>query len=173
MNHRVLQFFLAGSLLGAASAVFSQAYPPYAPGWGYPDPSSAPAPFPGPGYARPGWGEQGPSFDRPPARQPVVMHLSRSADAENYYIDVELSGLEPKDIKVWTEGRWVIFGRDRSTQQTDETTYDEGRGYARSFSYSTGNTSRRLTLPRDAEVSGLRRDDSEGTIRITIPRRTR
>jgi len=171
MNHRALQVLLAGSLWGAASIALPQIYPPYASGWGYPGPPSAPPTWPGPRDSAPGWGAPGYSFDRSPARAPVVMHLSRSADVENYYVDIELSGIEPKDIEVRAEGRWLVLGSDRSTQQSDETSFDEGQGYTRSYRFSTGTVSRRLTLPRDADLSALRRDDGEGSIRITVPRR--
>ena len=51
--------------------------------------------------------------------------------------------------------------------------FDEGRGYQRSFSYTQGAVSRRLGLPPDADLSGMTREVSNGTITLRVPRTAR
>jgi HSP20 family molecular chaperone IbpA len=87
-----------------------------------------------------------------------------------YIIEVPLEGMSAEEVQVTTQGNWISIGRDQSRQDVKEDTFDQGRGYARSYSFSSGSASRRFSVPRDADVSAMTREESEGTLRISIPR---
>ena len=156
---------IAAYSLGVAGllvAMAAQAYPPY--GYG-----------PYPGYAPPmgtygllyGYGP--PTMGAPERTQ--GLRVTRNTDAEAYYITIDTSGIDPKAVQVRVEGRWILIGLDRSTQDSTQQSFDEGRGYARSYSYSTGQTNRRFTVPQDADTQAMRREETEDQVRIIIPRR--
>ena len=79
-------------------------------------------------------------------------------------------GVNPAEVKVDVNGPWILVTRDRSAESRQQETFDDGRGYRRSFSYSSGRASRRFTVPRDGDTSAMQRQDLEDAIRITIPR---
>lgn len=146
---------VALAVLTATGAV--QAYPPYDYG-----------PYPGymPTPQMPPYGPFG--VGGPEQRQ--GLSISRDADADAYYITIATNGIEPKAVQVRTEGRWILIGLDRSQQDSYQDTFDQGRGYVRSYSLSSGQTSKRFTLPRDADPQALRREDGEKQVRVIIPR---
>jgi HSP20 family molecular chaperone IbpA len=86
-------------------------------------------------------------------------------------IDIPVNGNRPEDIQVEVRGDWILLKSDRSRQETREDSFDQGRGYARSYSFSSGVASRRFMLPPDADVGALTREEVDGTLRIRIPRR--
>jgi HSP20 family molecular chaperone IbpA len=105
--------------------------------------------------------------------QPVQrMRIERAADQDNYYLTIRVSGMEPQAVAVSVEGdRWLAIRRQDSRESSYENTAEDGSAYYRGFSYSSGSTSRRISLPRDADVAALQREDGEGQIRIVIPRK--
>ena len=157
-------------------------YPAY--GYGYPpQPPYPPAQAPGtdgydagpapqpPGYppfgSRQGFPDMGgPGFG--PRQGPL--RISRRMTEDAYIIEVPLEGLSAEEVQVTTQGNWISIGRDQSRQDVKEDTFDQGRGYARSYSFSSGSANRRFSVPRDADVSAMTREESDGTLRISIPR---
>lgn len=120
------------------------------------------------GYGPP-W--TGPGGWRTP--QPVQrLRIERAADQDNYYVTIQVSGIEPGAVTVTVEGnRWLAILSEESRESSYENTAEDRSAYYRSFSYSSGSTARRIRLPRDADVAGLKREDGEDRIRIVIPRR--
>ena len=150
------------SVAGLLVAMAAQAYPPY--GYG-----------PYPGYAPP-TGPYGPPFGYGPSamgtpERAQSLRVSRSADADAYYITINTSGLDPKEVQVLAEGRWILIGLGQSKQDSTQQSFDQGRGYTQSYSYSTGQTNRRFTVPSDADTQAMRREETQDQVRIIIPRR--
>jgi hypothetical protein len=106
----------------------------------------------------------------PPGSQFVGMRIRQSATEQAYLLDIQLSGVKPADVKVEARGPWILVTRDASSQATNQETFSDGRGYRRSFSYSSGRASRRFNVPRDGDTAALQRQDSEDAIRIAVPR---
>lgn len=126
------------------------AYPPYGAGPGFP------------GMGRPGYGG-------PPGR----LQISRRATEDSYIIEVQLNGMKPEEVQVSTRGNWISVGRDQSRHEVREDNFDQGRGYSRSYSFSSGSASRRFSVPGDADLEAMTQEESEGVLRIFIPRRRR
>jgi hypothetical protein len=123
-----------------------------------------------------GWGPYGygPPWGHGPGTGAAFagLRIQRGADADNYYVTVRLSGIQPQAVAVTVQdGRWLVI---RSEAQ-DEVSYQGGtpdlRGYAQGFSYNDSRQARRLRLPPDADASAMQREDQDGQIRITLPRR--
>lgn len=150
---------------GAPPSGYGRGAPPsglYGPGAPFTAPEGAgipPAGFPDRGY---GYGS-----DRPGIR------VSRQTTEDAYILDIQLRGIRPDEVQVRAQGRWITIDRVSSAQEVRQEQFDEGRGYARSFSYSSGTASRRMTLPPDADVSAMQREDGERSIRIRFPRTER
>lgn len=139
--------------------------PPYGPeGYG-PQPPPYPPYGAGPGF--PGTGRSGYGGQFGP------LQISRQATDDNYIIEVQLNDMKPEDIQVSTRGNSISVSRDQSRQEVREDSFEQGRGYSRSYSFSSGNVSRRFNVPHDADLSALTRETAEGVLRILIPRRRR
>lgn len=122
------------------------------------------APGPSRGYA----GSGARSFGPPPG-----FRISRATSEDAYTVTIYLEGVTPEEIQVEARGQWIRVSRDSSAQSVQEDSFDDGRGFMRSFSYSTGTSSRRLSVPRDGDLTAMSRDDGEKSIRIRIPRHRR
>lgn len=142
----------------------------YGPGLSPPEMGSSTGPY---GYGPPSWDNAGPYGYSPGMRAGPRegLRIIRDADANAYYILISTGDVAPQAVQVRIEGRWLLVGIDRSRQDSVQQSFDEGRGYQRSFSYSTGQTNRRLTVPQDADTAGMRREDGDREVRITLPRR--
>jgi HSP20 family molecular chaperone IbpA len=138
-------------------------YPPFGPGYGGPG-------YGGPGYGGPGYGRRGygGGGDRGPSGP---LQISRQATEDAYIIEIPLGGLRPDEIQVTNEGNWISIGKKQSEQEVREDTFDQGRGFARSYSFSSGSASRRFSLPPDADMQAMTREESEEILRIVIPRK--
>jgi HSP20 family molecular chaperone IbpA len=101
------------------------------------------------------------------------LRLARDATDDAYNLTIELGGMSPDEIQVLAQGQWLVIKRGHTEQQVQKESFDDGRGYMRSFSYSSGTASRRLSIPRDGDLSAMSREDGKGTVRISIPRRGR
>lgn len=123
-------------------------------------------PGPGPSWAYPGSGV--PSFGRPPG-----FRISRATSNDAYSLTIHLHGMSPEEVQVRAQGQSLVISRERTEQQIQKDSFDDGRGFMRSFSYSSGTSSRRLTVPRDADLSAMSREDGEESIHIRIPRHGR
>jgi HSP20 family molecular chaperone IbpA len=122
----------------------------------------------GPSWAHPNQGLGG--WQAPPQFQ--RMRVERSADQDNYYVTILVAGMEPQSLSVTVEGdRWLAIRTEDSRESTYQNTAENGSAYYRSYSYSSGSNSRRISLPPDADVAALQREDGEGQVQVTIPRR--
>ncbi|RMH47841.1 MAG: Hsp20/alpha crystallin family protein [Gammaproteobacteria bacterium] len=83
---------------------------------------------------------------------------------KNYEIDVELPGVDEKDIKLELVGnRLVIRGEKQLERKTeDENVYQIERSY--------GRFERVLTLPDDADAEHIEAQFKNGVLTITLPR---
>jgi HSP20 family molecular chaperone IbpA len=99
------------------------------------------------------------------------LQISRRSTEDAYIIEIQLTGMTPEELQISTQGNWISIGKDQSRQEIKEDTFDQGRGFARSYSFSTGSASRRFSLPPDADVAAMTREESEGVVRVVIPRR--
>lgn len=177
---------------GAMPAPIAAANPPSNPAPAYPngpmDPHAQAMPYPGPGmnsYGNPygpgfgpGYGFQPPAipdFPAPPAlsrpNRSGPLRFNQTLTEEGYILEIPLNGMKAEEIQVDIDGRSIRLSRDTSTQKTREETFDDDRGYLRSYSFSSGRSSRRLPLPQDADGGAMRREDSAEEVRIIIPRR--
>lgn len=129
-------------------------------GYGFPSPPDFPVP---PGMSAPERGM--------PGRPGGPLRFNQSVTAEGYVLEIPLEGMKAEEIQVDVEGRALRISRDTSAKTTREDSFDEGRGYQRSYSFSSGRTSRRISLPPDADGAAMQRQDSADQVRILIPRR--
>ena len=104
---------------------------------------------------------------------PSGFRLQREVSEDAYTLTIELNGMGPEEIQARAQGQWIILSRERTEQQVQNDSFDDGRGYRRSFSYSSGTASRRLSVPGDGDLSAMSREDGEDSVRIRIPRRSR
>ncbi|MGB5831142.1 MAG: Hsp20/alpha crystallin family protein [Thiohalocapsa sp.] len=98
------------------------------------------------------------------------MRLSQQRSDEAYTLDIELNGLDPEQVRVMPSGYTLAIVADRSAQTSSTETFDDGRGFRRSYSWSGGQGMRRLPVPPDGDLSGMQREDGDGMIHIVIPR---
>ncbi len=98
------------------------------------------------------------------------LRMTQSATDDAYVLDIQLTGIRPDQVKVEVRGPWLLVTQETSAETSREETFGDGRGYSRSFSYSSGRTSRRLPIPRDADPAALQRQDTADAVQIRIPR---
>jgi HSP20 family molecular chaperone IbpA len=98
------------------------------------------------------------------------LRVSQTMTDDAYVLEIPLEGQSPESIHIEARGQGLLIRRDSSTEMTEESQLDQGRGYSRRYSYSTGRQSRRLSVPRDADLAALTREDSAELIRVSIPR---
>jgi HSP20 family molecular chaperone IbpA len=99
------------------------------------------------------------------------LQISRRATEDAYIVEVQLNGMNPQEIQVSTRGNWIGIGQDRSHQEVREDNFDQGRGYSRSYSFSSGSAIRRFNVPQDGDLGAMTREAGDGVLRIIIPRR--
>lgn len=169
------------------AAVQTPTHPPQAPGRRAPrpygpgapsngsaqqGPGSAPAAHPYPPYGPPSGFSRGyPGSGRPAPRPTSGLRIAREASEEAYTLTIHLNGMSTEEVEVRAQGNWLVLSRNDSEQRVQQDSFDDGRGYTRSYSFSTGSASRRLSVPPDADLSAMSREDGENSVRIRIPRR--
>lgn len=140
-----LVFFGLLMATGSAQAWYGG---PGVPGYGpYGYPYDYPSP---PGYSR--------SYQRPPS-----IRVQTRRDADGYLVNIQLQGLEPEDVTVARSGRWLIV------QKVSSDTESEQAPGSYSYSHSFGSVSRQVSLPRNADLDAMIREDGEGQILLRIP----
>lgn len=127
-------------------------------------PGFGPPPFPSRGFP----GASGPSFGRP-----TEFQISGETSEDAYTLTIKLDGEKPEAVQIRPQGQSLVIRRERTEQQERKDSFDDGRGFMRSFSYSSGTTRRRLSVPRDGDLSAMSREDTDDSILIRIPRRDR
>ena len=101
---------------------------------------------------------------------PPRFFLSRSATSDAYVLDIRLENMEPTQIQVDIQGPWIRISSQNTREDVSEERFDDGRGFMRSYSYSSGSNSKRIPMPRDADPAAMTREDTADSVRITLPR---
>lgn len=159
---------------------------------GYPGPYPMPAPgFPAPGYMQPPFAgnpalpgepssqspaEPGPAPRALPRSQPtapMTLQVRRQVTPDAYLLRIQPADGKSADIQVTPSGRALTISRSSDSRTTEERSFDDGRGYVRSYSFSSGSVSRRIPMPPDADMTAMTREESNGEILIRIPRQSR
>jgi len=145
----------------------------------------APAQAPGIGYLAPPMGYPAPRYAPMPLRAPAPnmaanrrpdsflfsgMRLTRRHDDDAYRLDIQLNGLDPAQVRVLPKGHSLTIIATRSAQTEREERFADGRGFRRSYSWSGGQSTKRLRVPPDGDLSAMQREDGDGSIQIVIPR---
>ena len=145
--------------------------PPGGEGYGYgPPPSAADEDAEGVAPSGPRMGRATPGGypDRP--TRGGGMRISQTLTDDGYLLEIHLGGQRAESIQLEPQGQSLVIRRDRSAQTEERETFDEGQGFSRRYSYSTGRTFRRLRVPPDADLAALSREDGDESIRVLIPR---
>jgi len=105
--------------------------------------------------------------------RPAGFRIRRETSDDTYMLTIALDGMDPETVRIRTQGPWIFLSRTHSVRQTRKDGFDDGCGSMRSFSYSSGTTNQRLSVPPDAILSAMSREDGTDNIRLRIPRRGR
>jgi hypothetical protein len=152
--------------------------PGYGPGYGYgygmpgrfPPPGVGYGAYPETGYPAPPGAGGAPPPAGPGRPMPGSTTFDQHMTDEAYILDIALDGIEPAQVQVDTFGRALVVRTQRAVETRREESFEDGRGVARTYSWSSGSTARRLPVPPDADLGALTREDSAERVRITIPR---
>jgi hypothetical protein len=101
----------------------------------------------------------------------VQLRVTREMTDDAYLVHVLVSDGKTEEVQVTPRGRSLDISRSTDTRSEQEDTFDDGRGYQRSFSYSTGAVRQYVALPGDADLGAMTREAKDGTITLRIPRR--
>ena len=118
-------------------------------------------PGPSPWYGSPGY------YPGDYYRTPQRIRIATDRSPTGYVVTISLTGYQTSDIEVMRSGRWLVVQRAAADQDVAQ----QPGAYSFHRSYST--LSRRVTLPRDADLDAIQREDGDRFIRLTIPRLTR
>jgi HSP20 family protein len=88
-----------------------------------------------------------------------------AASDTEYTVNVELPGVEEKDINVEVSGDTLRISGEKKLEKEEKT-----KNYYRS-ERAYGSFERLLTLPEDADADGIKAQYKNGVLRITIPRK--
>jgi HSP20 family molecular chaperone IbpA len=101
----------------------------------------------------------------------VRLNVSREMTPDAYLVRISVSDGKTDEVQVTPKGRSLDISRNTDTRTEQEGSFDEGRGYQRSFSYSSGSIRQYVALPADADLGAMTRETKDGTITLRIPRR--
>ena len=95
------------------------------------------------------------------------MRIIKEQDYMNYYLIIQLEGIKPEEVDIQRQGPRISIQQVRGRMEENQSEYY----YSSYQSYSS--VSRRLTLPpgADPDVSKMKRENQEGFVRLTIPKR--
>lgn len=122
--------------------------------------------------AAPPW--HGPGMTPPPLpmmqqyqhHQVSRIHIRRSSGPEGYRVKITLGGQPADSLQITIKsGRLLI-----EQQMANEARQPGDRG-GRSQLRSWSRMSQQVSLPRDADIERMSREESDGVITLTIPRR--
>jgi HSP20 family protein len=83
-------------------------------------------------------------------------------NGKSYSINVELPGLDRKDVKVMVEGDVLTVSGEKHVERSDEKTHYSERSY--------GSFTRAFTLPTDADRNGITANFSKGVLTLHVPK---
>ena len=112
------------------------------------------------------WSSRNGTFNTSRNYQPQQLRIVKGHDFSNYYLYIELAGLQPEEIDIQRQGPRLMIRQIRGRLEENESDYSY-RSYE-SFSSFT----RRLMLPlnADPDPSKMIRENKENFIRLTIPK---
>ncbi|MET0090117.1 MAG: Hsp20/alpha crystallin family protein [Candidatus Thiodiazotropha sp.] len=93
------------------------------------------------------------------------IRFQQDQDAAGYHLRIYTQGYEPGAIDVRVEGPYLVVQNQESHRLENRSE----RGY--SFSSNAISMKRRFRIPRDADVAGMSREESEGSLVVTLPYR--
>ena len=98
---------------------------------------------------------------------PRYMRIIQNQDFSHYYVYIGLEGIKSEEVDIQRQGSRISIRNVKGRMEKNESS----SGYSSFQSYSS--VTRRLTLPPDAEpdVSKMIRENKEGFIHLTIPKR--
>ena len=159
MRHKLLWVALVITLFILLFPGSAVGVGPY--GYGYPYPATPDTP----------WAHPGPERGDIGMARPTRLRIERGGDANNYYVTIQGANLAPEAVTINLEGgRWLAIGTGEADTTHQEDIAPDRSAYYRSFSYSSSNRARRISLPRDADVGAIRRENTGNGVRIVIPR---
>ena len=101
-------------------------------------------------------------------------NLDISGDDKNYYITVELPGVDEEHLHVEVENDTLrISGEKKSgheARQDGDTQVESGRSFYR-IERSYGSFQRILSLPEDVDASAISAMHKDGVLTVTMPRK--
>ncbi|KAA6184684.1 Hsp20 family protein [Thiohalocapsa marina] len=98
------------------------------------------------------------------------LQMIQGRSDEAYTLDIDLGDMDPAQVRIAPLGQGLMIAVERTAEQRREETFDDGRGYVRSFSYSSGQRRQRLPVPPDGDLSAMQQALDNGHIHIRIPR---
>lgn len=104
-------------------------------------------------------------------RSRVRLNVTREMTADAYLVRILVSDGKTDEVQVTPKGRSLDISRSTDSRTEQEGTFDDGRGYQRSFSYASGSIRQYVALPADADLGAMTRETKDGTITLRIPRR--
>lgn len=161
------------------AAPFVPSHPVYTEAWPRPptDPRAEATPMgpesglDGPSQLSYGAGDRAAPWSRGLSVVPRPLTISRQVTPDSYLIDIGLGDVDPDRVEIQPSRRGLRISYRTDARTSREDSSPDGAGYSRSYSISRGLSSRRLTLPRDADLAGMSREVAEGHILVRIPRR--
>jgi HSP20 family molecular chaperone IbpA len=100
------------------------------------------------------------------------LRIARDATPDAYLVRIGIGNAKPEEVQINLAGRNLIIALHSDARTLQEEAGPDGRGYRRSYSFAQGSMSRRLALPPDADAARMTKSVADGTILLSIPRRS-
>ncbi|MBK5969876.1 hypothetical protein CCR91_14165 [Thiorhodovibrio winogradskyi] len=98
--------------------------------------------------------------------------LVRDITDQGYRLTIRLApDQKAADIQIEPRGRGLLISSKRERVSRSEQHSQDGAGYRRSFSFSSGGFQRRIGVPPDADLSAMTRSNDENAVVLILPRR--
>jgi hypothetical protein len=98
------------------------------------------------------------------------LRVTQSRTDDAYQLDIDLRGLPAEQVQIRPAGGGLILVVRRTAQTNREEAFADGRGFRRSWGYSSGQSVKRLPAPPDADLRAMQREDTAASIHVSIPR---
>lgn len=98
--------------------------------------------------------------------------LVRDITDQGYRLTIQLApNQNAEDIQVVPRGRGLLISSKTERLSRSEQQSQDGSGYRRSFSFSSGGFQRRIGVPPDADLSAMSRTNDDNAVVLILPRR--
>ncbi len=102
----------------------------------------------------------------------MMPELIQDITDDGYRLTIGLNeGQKAEDIQVEPRGRGLLIRSERENFTRSERDLQNGQGFSRSFSFSSGRFQRHIGAPPDADLGAMTRSDEEQRVIIILPRR--